>query len=113
MTVHNPIDARAASSAGTPTSRPSTFATSGAATSPATTSATSPRPTDPASGAPGAGDPLLESPATLDVFALGRRAAAARDARWGATASWPIFAPSLRSPLLRSLSGSMPNSNSW
>jgi hypothetical protein len=88
MTVHNPIDARAASSAGTPTSRPSTFATSGAATSPATTSATSPRPTDPASGAPGAGDPLLESPATLDVFALGRRAAAARDARWGATASF-------------------------
>jgi hypothetical protein len=34
------------------------------------------------------GDPLFESPATLDVFALGRRAAAARDARWGATASF-------------------------
>jgi hypothetical protein len=93
MTVHNPLDARSASGAGTPTSRPpsttvATVATSGAAASPAT-SPTSPGPADPASGAPGAaGDPLLESPATLDVFALGRRAAAARDARWGATASF-------------------------
>jgi hypothetical protein len=34
------------------------------------------------------GDPFFESPATLDVFALGRRAPAARDARWGATASF-------------------------
>ena len=33
-------------------------------------------------------DPLFESPATLDLFTLGRRAAAARDTRFGGAASF-------------------------